>query len=155
MAKKTKRVETKAEVKQVKAQEAKTAQKTPKHQVKARDFLKTLNIEWVLDRGLDEGDITILNAKVQADKNGEEWASWLIQYRKPDGTPVKGIAWGISAPVKGGLIVMRLIDGKTRATLKVWPSGKGLITGVEPVVKALLARPDIRPWTDEDTAALL
>lgn len=156
MAKKNKRVETKAEVKQVKAQEAKTAQKTPKHQVKARDFLKTLNIEWVLDRPIEPGDLDMLQAQVKASEDGSEWANWWLSYKRVDGTPAPGINWGASAPVKGGFLTLRLFEsGEVKATLKVWPSGKGILTGAEPVVKALLARGDLPPWTDEDLAALL
>lgn len=159
MGKKVKKVNDKTQAQAHEAEAPKTeakAEAKPKHAVWALEFLRRQNLEWVLERPLEPGDLTILNAQVRASEGGEEWASWFIPYHKADGSPVKGIVWVASAPLSGGYLVLRLLDsGKAKATLRVWPSGKCLITGSEPVVKALLARPDIRPWTDEDTAALL
>lgn len=156
----TNKTQTTAKADAVKAQEAKAAQKAPKyHQVKARDFLKSLHLEWLLDRGLEPGDLDALRAQVKADKadeDGTEWASWWMPYKRSDGTETPGISWRISAPLTGGILILRLYDsGEVKATIKVYRSGKGLITGSEPVVRALLARPDLPPWTDEDTASLL
>lgn len=127
-----------------------------KAEVNALGLLKHLNLAWVLDRPLDEGDVDILKARVTTSEDGEEWAGWISPYTRVDGSIVRGIVWGVSAPMAGGFIILRLIENRvTKATLRVWPTGKGLLTGSTPVVKALLARPEIRPWTDEDTASLL
>lgn len=124
--------------------------------VKALEFLKRLNLDWVISRPLEEGDIAILQAQVSTAENGSEWASWWMTYNKADGTPVPGISWGVSAPMTGGFIILRLVEsGQVKAILKVWKSGKGTLTGAEPVVKALLNRPDLPAWTDQDTASLL
>lgn len=156
MAKKIKREETKTEVKRV-TTEGETPERGVKtQQVKALEFMRLLDLEWVLDSGLDEGDIAILNAQVTTDKNGHEWVNWFMPYKKVDGAEVPGIGWGISAPIQGRFLILRLVEGReVKATLKVWSSGKGIITGSEPVVKALTSRPDLPPWTDEDTASLL
>lgn len=136
---------------EVKAQET----KAPKHYVKAVQFLKGLRLDWVLE-GLKEGDLDILKAQVSADNSGAEWASWWVPYRKVDGAEVPGISWGVSAPLAGGLLILRLVEsGQVKATLKVYRSGKGVLTGSELVVKALMSRPDLPPWTDQDTASML
>ena len=129
--------------------------------VKALEFLRKLHLDWVLERNLEPGDLDALRAQVKAvgDEDGKEyteWASWWMPYTRVDGAPVKGISWGISAPVAGGFIILRLVDNReAKAVLKVYGNGKGILTGSEPVVKALLARPDLPTWTDQDTAALL
>jgi hypothetical protein len=137
----------------------KGAKKAPEHKaikVKALDLLKGLNLAWVLDRGLEEGDVDILGAKVYATESGQEWASWVQPYHRADGSPVQGYAWGVSTPLKGGILILRLLgSGRILATLKAWPNGSGVLTGEDPVVKALMARPDIAPWTSEDDASLL
>lgn len=136
--------------------EAKAEAKAPKYAVRALEFLKHLNLDWLLERPLEESDLTILDAQVSADNSGTEWASWWQQYKRADGTPVKGISWGVSAPIAGGFIILRLFDsGEAKAVLRIYGNGKGILTGVEPVVRALMSRPDIQPWTDQDTAALL
>jgi len=124
--------------------------------VNALEFLRTMHIDWVLERSLEPGDIDVLKAKVNAGENGTEWASWWMPYVRVDGNTANGIAWGISAPIGGKFIILRLVEhSQVKATLRVYASGKGILTGVEPVVKALLGRGDIKQWTDEDTAALL
>ncbi len=124
--------------------------------VNALNFLKTLNLEWVLNRPLDEGDIDTLKAAVNASDNGAEWASWWLPYTRVDGTPVPGLGWGVSAPMGGGFIILRLVEGgEVKATLKVYSNGKGVLTGSKPIVQALSNRPDLKEWTDEDTAKLL
>ena len=165
MAKKVKQV--KPEVKQVKQEETehqvKQAQKAER--VMALEFLRRHGLDWVLERSLEEGDLDMLKASVQAsvqasedgtEEDYTEWASWWMPYTRVDGTPVKGVSWGISAPTTGGFVILRLVENRVvKATLKVWPGGRGLLMGAEPVVKALMGRPDIRPWTDEDLAGLL
>ena len=151
------KTEAKAEAKAHGAKaEAKAKAKAPKYAVRAIPLLRHLNLDWVLERPLDESDLAILDAQVSVDNNGTEWASWWLPYKRADGTEVRGIAWGISAPLTGGILILRLYDsGVSKATIKAFGNGKGVLTGAEPVVRALLSRPDIRPWTDEDTAALL
>jgi hypothetical protein len=140
--------------KQAQAQEVKQSGKAIK--VKALDLLKGLNLAWVLDRGLEDGDISLLDAKVYATDNGTEWASWITPYHRVDGNPVPGYSWGVSAPLGGRILILRLLGGgRVLATLKVWPNGSGLLTGEEPITKALLARPDLREWSLEDDASLL
>jgi hypothetical protein len=134
-------------------QEAKvTAQQEVK--VNAMGLLRALNIEWALD-GISPGDLDIVQAKVSAGNN-DEWASWWTPYRRVDGNPVPGISWGVSAPERGGIIILRLVEGgEVKATLKVYRTGKGILAGSPPVIRALLARPDLPIWREEDTAALL
>jgi hypothetical protein len=185
MAKKVKQVKTNAEVKQVKAQEAEhqvkvqaqvheaeapkteakvTDKATARATVKALQFLRKLHLDWVLERPLEEGDLDMLKASVQASvrasKDGTEevteWASWWMPYTRADGSPVKGLAWSVAAPMTGGYIVLRLIEDRAvKATMRVWPSGKGTIRGVPAIVQALASRPDLPEWTDKDLAALL
>ena len=168
MAKKVKQVKTNAEGKQAKAQEAEhqvKAQEPRHHQVMALEFLKRHGLDWVLERPLEEGDLDMLKASVQAsvrasedgtEEDYTEWANWWLPYKRVDGTPVKGVSWSISAPTTGGFVILRLVENRVvKATLKVWSGGRGLLMGAEPVVKALMGRPDIRPWTDEDLAGLL
>jgi hypothetical protein len=154
-----KKVDTKA--KEIQAKEAKAeaheakAEDKAKAEVYALDLLKAIHADWAMN-GLDPEDIDYLGAKVEASEDGTEWASFTAHYHRADGHPVPGYFWGVSAPVNGGIVILRLVaNRKVAATLKVWPSGYGILTGPEPVVKALLARPDLRPWTDEDLAALL
>jgi hypothetical protein len=124
-------------------------------EVYALDFLKKLALDWVLD-GVSEEDIDRLGMRVMPDNNGKEWAGFTMPYYRVDGNPVAGIFWGISAPLTGGVIILRLVEGRNVvATLKVLRNGKGILSGNDAVVKALLNRPDIRMWTPEDTAALL
>ena len=135
---------------------AKKVQTKQAKEVNALQFLRSLNLEWLLSRSLEEEDIDILQANVSAARDGSEWASWWLPYTRADGAPVPGISWGVSAPVNGGVLIMRLIEGgEVKATLKIYRTGKGVITGSEPVIMALLARPDLPPWDDKDLAALL
>lgn len=147
--------ETEHQVKQAKGAEHQGKAQEPRHQVMALEFLKRHGLDWVLERSLEEGDLHVLKAQVAATEDGE-WASWWIPYQRADGIPVKGISWGISAPTTGGFVILRLVENRVvKATLKVWPGGRGLLMGAEPVVKALMGRPDLRPWSDEDLAGLL
>jgi hypothetical protein len=123
--------------------------------VNTLEFLRAMHLDWVLERPLEEGDIDHLKAKVVAHDNGE-WVSWWIPYTRIDGAPVKGLSWGASAPAGGRYLVLRLVEsGEVKATLRIYSTGKGILTGSEPVVKALLGRKDLRPWSDDDLAALL
>lgn len=147
-----KKVEVKKVETEVKAENTAKA----RVEVKALQFLKNLNLDWVLERPLEDGDISTLNAKVNAGENGVEWASWITPYRKIDGKDVPGIAWGISAPITGKFIILRLLEsGTAKAKLRVWPSGKGILEGSPEIVKALIGRGDLPAWTDQDTASLL
>lgn len=151
----------KVEVKATEVQTAKEVQTEVKAekarvQVKAIQFLKNLSLDWILERPIEDGDVDMLNAEVKSSEDGTEWASWFTQYVKVDGTPVPGISWGISAPTKGGFLILRLLDGgAVKATLRVWPSGKGVLQGTPEIVRALSARPDLPEWSDQDTASLL
>jgi hypothetical protein len=123
-------------------------------EVQAMDFLKNLGLDWIFN-GLEEEDIDRLAAKVTATDSGE-WASFTHPYYRVDGNPVPGLFWGISAPLNGNVVIFRLVEGwKVMAVLKIWPSGKGILTGNETIIRALLGRKDLRPWSDDDTAALL
>lgn len=159
MGKKVRKTETEAKKVTTEVTEVTTEVKVherAKHQVKALEFLRKLNLEWVLHRPLEPGDLDMLQAQVKASEDGSEWANWWLPYKRVDGTPAPGINWGVSAPVKGGFLTLRLFDsGEAKAVLRCYPSGKGILTGVEPVVQALLARGDLPPWTDEDLASLL
>jgi hypothetical protein len=138
---------------QEKAQEVKEKAQKP-IEVNAMAMLKALSIDWLFN-GVEENDLNMLNARVTANDK-TEWVSFWVQYKRVDGTGVPGIAWGVSTPKTGGFIVMRLVEGgKVLATLKVWPSGKGLLTGDPDIVNALASRPDLPAWTAKDTASLL
>ncbi|WP_122653458.1 hypothetical protein [Escherichia coli] len=163
MGKKVKRTKTTEaqQVKQVQVEAPKTEAKvegkaTATASVKALEFLRKLHLDWVLERKIEPGDLEALRAKVNTGEDGPEWASWWIAYTRADGNPVKGLAWSVAAPMAGGYIVLRLIEDRVvKATMRVWPSGKGTIRGVPAIVQALASRPDLPEWTEQDTAALL
>ena len=173
MGKKVKHAKTTEaqQVKQVQAQEAEAPKTEAKVEgkvtatavVKALEFLRKLHLDWVLERAIEPGDLDILRAKVKAhaktedDENEtEEWATWWMAYTRADGSPVKGLAWSVSAPMTGRYIILRLIEDRVvKATIRVWPTGKGTIQGIPEIVQALASRPDLPKWSDDDTAALL
>ena len=161
MGKKVKKVNDKTQAQAHEAEapktEAKVADKaTATATVKALQFLRKLHLDWVLERKLEQGDLDTLRAKVNTGEDGTEWASWWLAYTRADGSPVKGLAWSVAAPMAGGYIVLRLIEDRiVKATVRVWPSGKGTIRGVPAIVQALASRPDLPEWTEQDTAALL
>lgn len=165
MGKKVKQAKAETEVKsavEAPKTEAKVEGKVTTASVKATEFIRKLHLDWILERNLEPGDLSQLRAQVKAAKAADdedattEWASWWTPYKRSDGTEAPGISWRISAPLTGGILILRLYDsGELKATIKVYRSGKGIISGSEPVVRALLARPDLPLWTDTDTASLL
>lgn len=163
MGKKVKKVNDKTQAQAHEAEAPKTeakaeAKATATAVVKALEFLRKLHLDWVLERNLEPGDLDALRAQVKTadDENETEWATWWVAYTRADGSPVKGLAWSVSAPMTGGYIILRLIEDRVvKATMRVWPSGKGTIRGVPAIVQALASRPDLPEWTEQDTAALL
>jgi len=143
--------------------EVKAQVQKPEAQVKkpisiyAEAFLKNANLDWVCTHGVDAEDAALLNANVNTDTKGGKWASWFIPYQRVDGSPVPLLAWAVSAPYMGkGFISLRLLQrGQVLATLKIWGDFTGTLEGDESIVKALLARGDIRDLTKEDIAAML
>jgi hypothetical protein len=123
-------------------------------EVNAMDFLRGLGLDWIVN-GLEEADIDRLGAKVTMADSGE-WANFTHPYYRVDGKYVPGLFWGISVPIRGGVVILRLVEGnRVRASLKVWPTNKGILEGEEAIIKALLGRKDIKLWTTKDTASLL
>lgn len=166
MGKKVRRTEAE----QVQAQEAEAPKTEAKVEgkvtatavVKALEFLRKLHLDWVLERAIEPGDLDALRAQVKAqvktadDENVTEWATWWVAYTRADGSPVKGLAWSVSAPMTGGYIILRLIEDRVvKATLRVWPTGKCTIQGIPEIVQALASRPDLPKWSEQDTANLL
>ncbi len=134
-----------------------TAKKTEAKAQKANVlvFLKNSGLDWLFG-GFGPSDADLVNGDIYAGKDGVEWLSFIIPYTRVDGASVPGLVWGISAPATGGVIIMRLLEsGQVMAKIKAFPNGKALIEGHEEIVKVLLGRKDIRPWTAEDVAALL
>ena len=124
-------------------------------EVNAMPMLKMLGLDWAFG-GVEENDLDMLKAKVTMDESGTEWVSFITQYRRMDGTPVHGLAWGISLPMVGGFMTLRLLEGgRVLVTIKAWPTGKAILTGEDEIVKALANRPDLPKWTIQDTASLL
>ena len=163
MGKKVKKVNDKTQAQAHEAEAPKTEAKvegkaTATAVVKALEFLRKLHLDWVLEREIEPGDLDALRAQVKTadDENETEWATWWVAYTRADGSPVKGLAWSVSAPMTGGYIILRLIEDRiVKATMRVWPSGKGTIRGIPAIVQALASRPDLPEWTEQDTAALL
>jgi hypothetical protein len=160
MGKKTKvQTEVQVQAKEAQAQEAvQPTEAKARAEVNAMPFIKSLHLEWLWEGTQAEGAniAAIVSGKLYTDVQGREWISWTLTYKRADGTGVPGLIWGVSAPVEGGVIIMRLIEGgQVRATIKAWPTGKALITGEPDIVQALKSRPDLPAWTAKDTAALL